>query len=67
MHTQFWSKMVDGKSVIKYFGCCSFKQARGAKHIAPVSKKISGLRISIAIGFIIKFLLSKKKIRLTEL
>jgi hypothetical protein len=25
------SKMVDEKSVIKYFGCCSFKQARGAK------------------------------------
>jgi hypothetical protein len=38
MHTQFWSKMVDGKSVIKYFGCCSFKQARGAKQIAPASK-----------------------------
>jgi hypothetical protein len=35
MHTQFWSKMVDGKSVIKYFRCCSFKSARGAKQIAP--------------------------------
>jgi hypothetical protein len=31
MHTQFRSKMVDGKSVVKYFGCCSFKPARGAK------------------------------------
>jgi hypothetical protein len=30
--------MVDEKSVIKYFGCCSFKQARGAKQIAPASK-----------------------------
>jgi hypothetical protein len=30
--------MVDGKSVIKYFGCCSFKQARDAKQIAHVSK-----------------------------
>jgi hypothetical protein len=39
MHTQFRSKMVDGKSVIKYFGCCSFKQARGAKQIALASKK----------------------------
>jgi hypothetical protein len=38
MHTQFRSKMVDGKSVIKYFGCCSFKQSRGAKQIAPASK-----------------------------
>jgi hypothetical protein len=38
MHTQFQSKMVDGRSIIKYFGCCSFKQARGAKQIAPTSK-----------------------------
>jgi hypothetical protein len=38
MHTQFQSKMVDEKSVIKYFGCCSFKLARGAKQIAPASK-----------------------------
>jgi hypothetical protein len=38
MHTQFQSKMVDGKGVIKYFGCCSFKQAHGAKQIAPTSK-----------------------------
>jgi hypothetical protein len=38
MHTQFRSKMVDEKSVIKYFGCCSFKQARGAKQIALASK-----------------------------
>jgi hypothetical protein len=30
--------MVNGKSVIKYFGCCSFKPARGAKQIAPASK-----------------------------
>jgi hypothetical protein len=30
--------MVDGKSAIKYFGCCSFKQAHGAKEIAPASK-----------------------------
>jgi hypothetical protein len=35
MHTQFRSKKVDGKSVIKYFGCCSFKQVRSAKQIAP--------------------------------
>jgi hypothetical protein len=38
MHTQFRSKMVDGKNVVKYFGCCSFKPARGAKQIAPASK-----------------------------
>jgi hypothetical protein len=31
--------MVDVKSVIKYFGCYSFKPARGAKHIAPASNK----------------------------
>jgi hypothetical protein len=31
MHTQFQSKIVDGKSVIKYFGCCCFKPARDAK------------------------------------
>jgi hypothetical protein len=30
--------MVNGKSVIKYFGCYSFKQARDAKQIAPASK-----------------------------
>jgi hypothetical protein len=36
MHTQFRNKMVDG---IKYFGCCSFKPARGAKQISPASKK----------------------------
>jgi hypothetical protein len=38
MHTQFQSKIVDGKSIIKYFGCYSFKQAHGAKQIAPASK-----------------------------
>jgi hypothetical protein len=38
MHTQFRSKMVDGKSIIKCFGYCSFKQVRGAKQIAPASK-----------------------------
>jgi hypothetical protein len=38
MHTQFRSKMVDRKSVIKYFGCCRFKQTHGAKQIAPASK-----------------------------
>jgi hypothetical protein len=38
MHTQFRSKMVDGKNVVKYFGCCSFKSARGAKQIASASK-----------------------------
>jgi hypothetical protein len=30
--------LINGKSVIKYFGCCSFKHAHGAKQIAPVSK-----------------------------
>ena len=38
MHTQFRNKNVDGKTVIKYFGCCSFKPARGAKQISPASK-----------------------------
>ena len=38
MHTQFRNKIVDGKTVIKYFGCCSFKPARGAKQISPASK-----------------------------
>ena len=27
MHTQFRSKNMDGKTVIKYFGCCSLKPA----------------------------------------
>jgi hypothetical protein len=27
MHTQFRNKNVDGRSIIKYFGCCSFKPA----------------------------------------
>jgi hypothetical protein len=31
MHTQFSKKMVEGKKVIKYFGCSSFKPVRGAK------------------------------------
>ena len=38
MHTQFRNKMVDGRNIIKYFGCCSFKPTRGAKQIAPASK-----------------------------
>jgi hypothetical protein len=38
MHTQFRNKMVDGKTIIKYFGCCSFKPALGAKQISPDSK-----------------------------
>ena len=38
MHTQFRNKNVDGKTVIKYFGCWSFKPARGAKQISPASK-----------------------------
>ena len=38
MHTQFRNKMVEGKNVIKYFGCYSFKPARGAKQIALASK-----------------------------
>ena len=38
MHTQFRSKVVDGKNIIKYFGCCSFKPARGAKQISGASK-----------------------------
>jgi hypothetical protein len=38
MHTQFRNKNVDGKNVIKYFGCCSFKPARGAKQISLASK-----------------------------
>ena len=38
MHTQFRNKTVDGKNIVKYFGCCSFNPTRGAKHIAPASK-----------------------------
>jgi hypothetical protein len=38
MHTQFRNKMVDGKTIIKYFGCCSFKPALSAKQISPDSK-----------------------------
>ena len=38
MHTQSRSKNVDGKTIIKYFGCCSFKPARGAKQISPAFK-----------------------------
>jgi hypothetical protein len=38
MHTQFRNKNVDGRSIIKYFGCCSFKPAQGAKQISPASK-----------------------------
>ena len=38
MHTQFRNKMVEGKNIIKYFGCCSFKHARTTKQIAPASK-----------------------------
>ena len=38
MHTQFRNKTVDEKTIIKYFGCCSFKPARGAKQISPASK-----------------------------
>ena len=29
---------MDGKTIVKYFGCCSFKPARGAKQISPASK-----------------------------
>ena len=38
MHTQFRNKTVDGRTIIKYFGCCSFKPAQGAKQISPASK-----------------------------
>jgi len=38
MHTQFRNKIVDGKNIVKYFGCSSFKPARGTKQIAPASK-----------------------------
>ena len=38
MHTQFRNKMVEGKKVIKYFGCSSFKPAQSAKQIPPASK-----------------------------
>jgi len=38
MHTQFRNKNMDGKTIIKYFGRCNFKPARGAKQISPVSK-----------------------------
>ena len=38
MHTQLRNKMVDGKTIIKYFGCYSFKPAHGAKQISPASK-----------------------------
>ena len=30
--------MVEGKKVIKYFGCSSFKPAQSAKQIPPASK-----------------------------
>ena len=29
---------MDGKTIIKYFGCCSFKPTQGAKQISPASK-----------------------------
>ena len=38
MHTQFRNKNMDGKTSIKYFGCCSFKPAHGPKQISPASK-----------------------------
>jgi hypothetical protein len=38
MHTQFRNKNVDGRTIIKYFGCCSFKPTQGAKKISPASK-----------------------------
>ncbi|CAD6267960.1 unnamed protein product [Miscanthus lutarioriparius] len=38
MHTQFRNKNMDGKTIIKYFGRCNFKPARGAKQISPASK-----------------------------
>ena len=38
MHTQFRKKTMDGKTIIKYFRCCSFKPTRGAKQISPPSK-----------------------------
>jgi hypothetical protein len=31
MHTQFRNKNIDSRSIIKYFSCCSFEPARGAK------------------------------------
>ena len=40
MHTQFRNKTMDGKTIIKYFGCCIFKHARGAKQISPASKNM---------------------------
>jgi len=38
MHTQFRNKTVDGKNIVKYFGCFNFKPAHDAKQIAPASK-----------------------------
>jgi len=38
MYTQFRNKTVDGKTIIKYFGCCSFKPTQGAKQISSASK-----------------------------
>jgi hypothetical protein len=58
--------MVDGKSVVKYFGCCSFKPARGAKQIAPASKD-KWVENWYRYWFIIMFLWSKRRMKLTEL
>lgn len=35
MHCQFKTKVVDGRVITKYFGCCAFKAARNAVQIAP--------------------------------
>jgi hypothetical protein len=66
MHTQFRNKNVDGRTIIKYFGCCSFKPARGAKQISPASRN-KWVKIGIVIDFIIQFLLSKKGMTLEGL
>jgi hypothetical protein len=38
LHSQFRIKKVEGRKIYKYFGCCSFKPARGAKQISPAAK-----------------------------
>ena len=55
MHTQFRNKTVDGKNIVKYFGCgvvLSLLVALSRLHQLP---RINGLKIGIGIGFTIQF------------
>ena len=61
MHTQFRNKTVDGKNIVKYFGCgvvLSLLVALSRLHQLP---RTNGLKIGIDIGFIILFLWLKRR------